>query len=65
MLFHEFMQMGTPAAIALVGFSFSIGGIVIATIIRNQAERSAARKFELDRIECSARNKMVEHTRTQ
>lgn len=62
-MFQQFMQMGTPAAIALVGMSFAFGGVAVSLVIRGQAECSARRKYELDRITVSANSKLVEHKR--
>lgn len=61
MMFQQFMQMGTPAALAIIGFMFSIGGMFIAVVARGQVERNARRKYELDRIQQAAMAKQIEH----
>lgn len=63
MMFEQFMQMGGPAAFAIVGTFFAVGGVFITIVVRNQIEREARRVFELRRIEASERAKLIEHAK--
>lgn len=64
-MFQQFMQMGTPAAVALVGMSFAFVGLVVANMIRSTAEREDGRKFELSRLEAAKHARTIEHKGTR
>ena len=64
-MFQQFMQMGMAASIALVGMSMAMAGVAIAIIVRGQSERTAQRKYELDRIGIASKAKLVEHKHKQ
>lgn len=61
MMFQEFMQMGAPAAFAIVGFAFAVSGMVVAVVIRGQIERNARRAYEIARIQQASMAKQIEH----
>lgn len=61
MMFQEFMQMGAPAAIALVGIAFAISGTLVAVMIRNQTEQNSKRNFEIKRIQQASMAKQIDH----
>lgn len=61
MLFHEFMQMGSPAAFALVGLAFSVCGVAIVVVVNQQIERNALRKHEIEHIQQASMAKQIEH----
>lgn len=62
-MFQQFMQMGAPAAITLVGVSFAVVGTVVALTIRGHVEREDRRKADFDRFEQSAKARVIEHKR--
>lgn len=60
-MFEQFMQMGGPASAAIIGMAIAVSTMVVAGTFRRQAERDAQRKFELDRLEVSAKLRLIEH----
>lgn len=60
-MFQQFMQMGAPAAITLVGVSFAFVGLVVALTINGHIKREDEHHLELSRIEAAARARMIEH----
>jgi Na+/glutamate symporter len=60
-MFQEFMQMGVPAAFAIVGLAGATAAVIISGVVRGQIERAGVRKYELDRMAAANQSKMIEH----
>lgn len=64
-VFEQFMQMGGPAAFAIVGTLAALGAVVILSRLINARVRDDAFQREIKRIEMAAQGKLIEAPRNR